>query len=111
MTDERRKGKRHPAKMPVKLRPTEGVTPYSQNAESVNISETGLLFLLEQPIAVGSHVDLSFVMPGEVTGGLPMKIRCSARVVRVDTYDRAQGKSGIAAHIERFETIVAEQET
>lgn len=110
MAEERRKGKRHPAKMPVKLRLTEGVTPYSQNAESVNISESGLLFLLDQPIAVGSHVDLSFVMPGEVTGGLPMKIRCSARVVRVDTYDSAQGKSGIAAHIERFETIVAEPE-
>ncbi len=109
MDDDRRRGKRHPARMPVKLRPTEGVTPYSHNAESLNISDTGLLFLVDQPIAVGSQVDLSFVMPGEVTGGLPMKIRCSARVVRVDTYDSAQGKSGIAAHIERFETIVAEE--
>jgi hypothetical protein len=37
-----------------------------------------------------------------------MKIRCSARVVRVDSYESEQGKSGIAAHITRFETIVAE---
>lgn len=108
MTDERRKSKRHAAKMPVKLRPTDGVTPYTQDAESVNISESGVLFLLESPIEVGAQVELSFVMPGEVTGGLPMRIRCSARVVRVDTYDSAPGKSGIAAHIERFETIIAE---
>lgn len=108
MTDERRQGKRHPAKLPVKLRPTEGVTPYSTNAESINVSESGLLFLLDNPVAVGSQLELSFVMPGEVTGGMAMRIRCSARVVRVDTYDNAQGKSGIAAHIERFETIIAE---
>lgn len=106
MTGERRKSKRHAAKMPVKLRPTNGVTPCTQDAESVNIPESGVLFLLESPVAVGAQVELSFVMPGEVTGGLPMRIRCRARVVRVvrvDTYDSAQGKSGIAAHIERFE--------
>lgn len=111
MQDDRRKGRRHPVKMRVKLRPTEGATPYSHNAESANISESGLLFLLDQPIAVGARVDLSFVMPGEVTGGLPMQIRCSARVVRVDTYDSEPGRSGVAAHIERFETIVAERES
>ncbi len=108
MSDERRTAKRHEARLPVKLRPTEGVTPYSQNAESVNISETGLLFQIDQPIAIGAHIELSFLMPGEVTGGLPMRIRCSARVVRVDTKGMSESKAGIAAHIERFETIVAE---
>ena len=58
MTDERRKGKRHPAKMPVKLRPTEGVTPYSQSAETINISESGLLML-----PIGRLYDHPIIMP------------------------------------------------
>ena len=108
MSQERRKETRIPTKMPVKLRPTEGVTPYATNSESVNMSHNGVMFTLEQPLKIGTQVDLAFVMPSEVTGGLPVKVRCLARVVRVDHDGVPEGKSGIAAHIERFETIVAE---
>jgi hypothetical protein len=108
MGQERRKEPRIPTKTPVKLRPTEGVTPYSTNSESLNMSNNGVLFVLESPLKIGTHVDLAFVMPTEVTGGLPVKVRCQARVVRVDHAGVPEGKSGIAAHIERFETIVAE---
>lgn len=106
--DERRREKRHPIQVPVKMRPTEGVTPYTTEAESVNISDSGLYFELANPPRIGTHVELSFVMPRDVTGGMSMKIRCLARVIRTDSKGLGEGKTGIAAHIERFESIVAE---
>lgn len=105
--DDRRREQRHDIKVPVKLRPTEGVTPYTSEAESVNLSNEGLYFVLNNPPKIGSHVELSFVMPKDVTGGARMKVRCLAKVIRMDT---KEGKAGIAAHIERFESIVAEAE-
>jgi hypothetical protein len=104
---ERRRERRHDLKVPVKMRPTDGVTPYTSDAESINVSNTGLYFVLQNPPRIGSHVELAFLMPSEVTGGLPMKIRCTARVIRFDD-PSPEGKAGIAAHIERFESIVAQ---
>jgi PilZ domain-containing protein len=106
--EDRRREKRHPIQMPVKMRPTEGVTPYTAEAESVNISGSGVYFQLSNPPKMGTHVELSFVMPGDVTGTVKMKIRCRARVIRTDNKSLPEGMTGIAAHIERFESIVAE---
>jgi len=108
--DDRRRAPRIPAKVPVRLVPSEGAGQYTQNAESINVSEEGLYFQMQGGMQAGSKVDLSFTMPSEVTGGLAMKVRCSARVVRVDPKPQADGKVGIAAHIERFETVIAEAE-
>jgi hypothetical protein len=106
--DERRRAPRIPTKSAVKLRPTEGTTPYMLNAEAENMSERGVFFYFNNAMAVGTSIELSMTMPADVTGGLPMKIRCTARVVRVEPGKTADGKVGIAAHIERFETIIAE---
>lgn len=105
--DERRRAPRIPVKVPVKLRPTEGTTPYMLSAESINLSGTGVLFTIDSKMKIGSVIEMTFTMPGEVAGAMPMKIRCTARIVRVDE-GASGGKMGVAAHIERFETIVAE---
>ena len=105
--DDRRSEPRIPAKVPVKVIPTEGNAQYVQGGESINLSERGLYFEMPGGMKAGSRVDLSFVMPPEVTGGMPMKVRCTARVVRVDTQS-GDNKVAIAAHIERFESVVGE---
>jgi hypothetical protein len=107
-TDERRRAPRIPVKVPVKLRPTEGTTPYMLSAESINLSGTGVLFSIDAKMKVGSTIELTFTMPTEVVGAVPMKVRCTARIVRVEEAPAGGGKVGVAAHIERFETIVAE---
>lgn len=106
--DDRRTSPRLDAKVPVKLRPTEGTTPYMLSGESVNVSEGGLLFTLDKEFQPGTTIELSFTMPAAVTGGMPMKVRCTARVIRLDRDGVPEGKVAIAAQIERFETIVAE---
>ena len=105
---DRRRAPRLDSKVPVKLRPTEGTTPYVYSGESINVSECGLLFVIDRKLERGSLIELSFTMPREVTGSSPMKVRCTGRVIRVDHKDMPEGKSGIAADIEHFETILAE---
>ncbi len=106
--DDRRRSPRIPAKVSLKHKPSEGTTPYMFSGESINISNEGLFFTTDSNIQPGSAIDISFVMPAEVTGTSPMKIRCTARVIRVDRDTQPDGRTSIAAHIERFETIVAE---
>lgn len=106
--DDRRRAARIPVKVPVKLRPTEGTTPYMVSADSINISDRGLFFQMTGPMKPGTRIELSFTMPAEVTGSLSMKIRCIGRVVRVEPEASSDGRTGVAAQIERFETILAE---
>jgi len=106
--DDRRRSPRLDHQAPVKLKPSEGTTPYMSSGESVNISDEGLYFVTDSPIVAGALIDLSFTMPPGVTGSAPMKVRCTARVIRVDRDSQSEGRNAIAAHIERFETIVAE---
>ena len=106
--DDRRRAARIPTKVPIKLRPTEGTTPYTVSAESINLSERGLYFVFQgQGMQPGTKIEVSFTMPGEVTGGMPMKVRCLARIVRSESKG-ADGKVAVAAHIERFETVIGE---
>ena len=106
--DDRRRAPRIPAKVPLKVIPSEGGGQYVQGAESINISERGLFFQMPSGIKPGSTVELSFTMPGEVTGGMAMRVRCTARIIRVEPQPGSDSKVGVAAHIERFETVVAE---
>jgi len=105
---DRRTAPRLDFKVPVKLKPVNGPTPYMLTAESINLSEHGVFLSMANPVNVGSPIELSFTMPAEITGGGPMKVRCTARVVRVERDQTAEGKVSVAAHIEHFETIVAE---
>ena len=106
--DERRRAPRIPAKVPVKLRPVEGTTPYMVSADSINISERGLYFQMTGPMKPGTRIELSFTMPPEVTGSMAMKIRWVGRVIRVEPDGKPEGRTAVAAQIERFETILAE---
>lgn len=106
--DERRRAPRIPTKVPVKLRPVEGTTPYMVSGDSINISERGLYFQMNGPMKPGTRIELSFTMPPEVTGSMAMKIRCIGRVIRVEPDQKPDGRTAVAAQIERFETILAE---
>lgn len=106
--EDRRRAPRIPSKVPVKLRSSEGATPYMMSAESINLSERGLYFQMDSGLKLGTTIDLAFTMPGDVTGGMPMKVRCTARVVRVEPANPPDNKVGVGAHIERFETVMAE---
>jgi hypothetical protein len=71
-------------------------------AETINISELGIYFKSNERIAFGEELEMSFGLPGELTGRGPEKVRCSARVVHVNASIDGSGTSGIGVAIGRF---------
>jgi hypothetical protein len=106
--EERRATPRVALRLPLKLRPLDFGDASELDGESINLSEGGLLFVLDRPLEVGTAFTLAMTMPGELTGGVPMRVACTARVLRADPQHPTLGRAVNAARIERYETIVAE---
>jgi hypothetical protein len=82
--------------------------PLPQLGEIVNLSERGIGFKTKQDLKVGESVEIFFTLPTALTGRAPEDVRCSARVVRVERIQDANGMMAVGASIDRFErTAVA----
>lgn len=76
---------------------TEG-TAY--NALTENISANGVLFAMERDVPVGSIVDFTIMLPGEVVGSRrDVQIDCRGRVVR--SFDD-RGRRGVGVVIDEY---------
>ncbi|MGA9801232.1 MAG: PilZ domain-containing protein [Terriglobales bacterium] len=67
-----------------------------------DLSGRGAFFYTDFQVAEGDAVELTFVMPAEITLTENMRVRCRGRVTRVLP---AQSKFGIAVHIEGYEYL------
>ena len=72
------------------------------DGETVNISHLGIYFTSNRQIAFGEELEISFRLPGELTGRSPLDVRCNARVVHVNASIDGNGTLGIGAAIGRF---------
>jgi hypothetical protein len=87
---------RFPLHLPVSVK--------SQNvayeAETQNISANGVLFAMENDVPVGSMVDFTILLPGEVVGTSgDVQIDCRGRVVR--SFED-QGRRGVGVVIDEY---------
>jgi hypothetical protein len=78
------------------------LAPDLRRGETLNISELGIYFKSNERVAFGEELEMSFRLPGELTGRGPEKVRCSARVVHVNANIDGKGASGIGVAIGRF---------
>ena len=79
---------------------TEG-SAYS--AETENISANGVLFAMENDVAVGSFVDFTILLPADVLGARRnVQIDCRGRVVR-SFEDRGRRAVGVVIDEYHFE--------
>lgn len=108
-TEERRATPRVALRLPLKIRPLEPPEASEMEAFSVNVSEGGMLFTVPRPLPVGTPLELTMTMPGEITGGSPMQVNCTARVLRSDPRHPLLGLPVSAAAIERYNTIWAQE--
>lgn len=67
-----------------------------------NIALGGVYCYLEQPLATGVWGRFHLALPGELTGGDPVNLRCSGRVLRCESLDR---RFGVALSIEGRQAI------
>jgi len=77
-------------------------TPDVLDGETVNISELGIYFKSNEHVAFGEELEMSFSLPGELTGRGPENVRCSGRVVHVNLSIDGNGTSGIGVAIGSF---------
>jgi hypothetical protein len=87
---------RFPLRLPVKVKSQSGAC----SAETQNISANGVLFAMDRDVAVGSVVDFTILLPGDVVGSrCDVQIDCHGRVVR-SFEDR--GRRGVGVVIDEY---------
>ena len=70
-----------------------------------DISSSGVYLEFSTPIDVGSSLDFVLTLPGEITQGKSVRVRCKGKVVRVDRAATEGNSIGVAATIERYEFV------
>jgi hypothetical protein len=99
---ELRTAKRFQLKLPVSIHlPEVGwrIETYTQN-----VSARGMFFLAQPRLAVGSNIEVTLTLPPQITLTESLRVRCRARVVRVE-HDSVGRQVGAAALIEQYEFV------
>lgn len=88
----------------VVLQKTEGLTG---TGFTLDLSSKGALLWTEFALAADEVVDMTLVMPSEITLADRMSVRCRARVLRVQ-HDADRGKLAVAVKIEHYDYLPRE---
>jgi len=87
---------RFPLHLPVELK-SQG---QACSAETQNISANGVLFAMDRDVPVGSIVDFTILLPGDVVGSrCDIQIDCHGRVVR--SFED-KGRRGVGVVIDEY---------
>jgi len=97
--EEMQSAPRFPLHLPVALK----AQSQAYEAETQNISANGVLFAMDNDVPVGSLVDFTILLPGDVVGSSSnVQIDCRGRVVR-SFEDRGRRGVGVVIDEYRFE--------
>jgi hypothetical protein len=99
---DRREARRFVMTLPVKVLAHDAQSP-ELKAHTRDVSYRSLYFLTDARFENGSEIDFVLTLPQQVISAGDVNIRCHGRVVRVETSDN--GKTGIAAKIEKYEFV------
>ncbi len=72
--------------------------------ETQNVSARGVFFYLDRPLAEGARIEVTMTFPPHVTLTEPVRVRFTARVVRVED-SKTVANVGVAAMIEEYEFL------
>ena len=101
---EKRRAQRFAMALPATVKAEEaGVAEAS--VKTIDISSSGVYFEFTAPIEIGSSLEFVLTLPGEITQGKSIRVRCKGKVVRVDRPSPDKEKIGVAATIERYSFV------
>jgi PilZ domain len=104
-TVERRAARRFSMSLPLKVRyPMTDNGVLEKDGETRDVSFRGLYFVTEGTLETGSSIEFVLTLPQQITLAGDVRIRCYARVLRVEPRDPHRG---VAARIERYEFLPA----
>jgi hypothetical protein len=103
---DRRTMRRFCMRLPASVR-VSGI-PSEFPTETENVSARGIFFYLDRWMSEGSRLEVTMNFPAQVTLADPLQVRCTARVVRVES--QAPARTGVAAMIEEYEFLRSEDD-
>ena len=97
---ELRASVRFPVRMKVQIRTATG----REDAETINVSASGVLLAFSRPLDEGSNIEVDMIMPS-TTLGTPqdVKVNCQGRVIR--SYIKGPTQVEIATVIDNYEML------
>ena len=101
---DRREARRFVMTLPVRVLARDASGP-ELKAHTRDVSYRGLYFLAETEAKVGAAIEFVITLPEQVTRSGDVNIRCHGQVVRTEPTEN--GKTGIAAKIDRYEFLHA----
>lgn len=104
---ERRQVRRYDLSLPVAVQFPLGKESGSQKGQTRDISTRGLYFSLPKELALGTELELTLVLPQQITHDGEVCVRLRGRVVRVDVAKKAAHSEavGVAAVIEHYDIM------
>lgn len=103
---DRRFSHRYPFKSALLVRVRKFGGP-EQKAESENLSESGIFFATDAPLAIGSAVEILLKVPQEITGKPVMEWQYTGHVVRTEPGDSLRGMVGVGVQFDCYEVMRA----
>lgn len=100
-THERRGVRRFDMRLPALVR-LEGLPEF--HTETQNVSARGIFFYLDERISPESKVEITLTFPPHITLTDSVRVRFTARVIRVET-PLPSARIGVAAMIEKYEFL------
>jgi len=101
---DRRSVPRYLLSLPVSARAAQDAEPFA--GMSRDISVRGIYFFIDQLLATGSVLDLSFTMPADITEGMEVFVVVQGRILRVEGESDAE-RIGVAVVIDKHEIVRA----
>ncbi len=74
------------------------------HTETQNVSARGVFFYLDRPVSAGTKLEVTLTFPPHVTLTVAVRVRFTARVIRVENPLRS-ARIGTAAMIENYEFL------
>jgi hypothetical protein len=102
-TEERRTMRRFDMRLPALIRVGDRV-PDEVFTETQNVSARGVFFYLDRAVPEGTRIEVTMTFPPHVTLTDPVRVRFTARVVRVEA-PLPVSRVGVAALIEEYEFL------
>ena len=99
---ERRASQRFEFQLPVSV----CVSEHEGSGFTQDLSGRGVSFITDMKLVEGEPIELTLMMPSEITLGESMRVRCRGQVKRIQALDIA-GKSSVAVHFAGYEYLPA----
>jgi hypothetical protein len=103
---DRRTARRYDLSLPVIVRAPIDTEVASLTGKTRDISSRGVSFTIDNNLSTGAELDLTMILPAEITGGTEVFIRATGKVSRVDKRSgNGNHKAEVAAVFEMHEIL------